>query len=243
MNYFIAKVNRSLFKFISIIISGKGLFPNQWFGLNLRWPFSNYVSTCWRSVQQSPLWQDHKIAGLHHNHPKLSSPAAEPPDINREMSKFSESILGCMETCQGISYLWAIIPPTVLNGFLPSLTILSDTSMSVSFVTFVLSFLHLLPRRPQLGGLFKNLKQNIRVKQINSKFQPCVMSLLYSVLNVTAVVFNVSQNSKNKPECLQPPAPGLALLFTRNTIHWCWRNILRRGGKTCLSLACEETQY
>ena len=36
--------NRNLFNSISIIKVG-WLFLNQWFGLRLRWPFSNYVST------------------------------------------------------------------------------------------------------------------------------------------------------------------------------------------------------
>ena len=48
MIYFITKVNRSLFNFISIIVHNKWrwLFLNQWFGLHLRWLFSNNFSTC-----------------------------------------------------------------------------------------------------------------------------------------------------------------------------------------------------
>ena len=62
MIYFNTEVNRRLVNFISTIKFG-WLFPNQWFGLHLRWLFSNYDSTsvdtsCWCWVS-SVLTSDH----------------------------------------------------------------------------------------------------------------------------------------------------------------------------------------
>ena len=54
MNFFITRVSRSLFNFISIIISGGCFFSNQWFGLRLRVTISNNTSI--RYIVLLNLW-------------------------------------------------------------------------------------------------------------------------------------------------------------------------------------------
>ena len=61
INYFIPNDNRSL----SVDKCG-WLFPNQYFGLYLRWPFSNYVSTCSWDVCQACEDDDDQIEVFFH---------------------------------------------------------------------------------------------------------------------------------------------------------------------------------
>ena len=56
MNFFITRVSKSHFNFISTIIKWGWFFPNLWFGLHSRWLFSNIFSKISQVVIET-LWR------------------------------------------------------------------------------------------------------------------------------------------------------------------------------------------